>query len=60
MTASAMLRGTVMGGVGSGMGGVGTGEYAVAEEEVRSMIGLFAQLLCQLHCFTRRDRLEPA
>jgi hypothetical protein len=46
MTASAMLRGTVLGGVGAGIGGggVGTGEYAVAEEEVRSMIGLFAQL----------------
>ena len=47
MTASAMLRGSVMGGIGSGIGGgsgVGTAEYAVAEEEVRSMIGLFAQL----------------
>jgi len=47
MTASAMLRGSVMGGIGSGIGGgggVGSGEYAVAEEEVRSMIGLFAQL----------------
>jgi hypothetical protein len=49
MTASAMLRGTVMGGIGTGIGGgigsgVGTAEYSVAEEEVRSMIGLFAQL----------------
>jgi hypothetical protein len=47
MTASAMLRGSVMGGIGSGIGGVGgvgTAEYSVAEEEVRSMIGLFAQL----------------
>jgi hypothetical protein len=47
MTASAMLRGTVMGAIGSGIGGgsgVGTAEYSVAEEEVRSMIGLFAQL----------------
>jgi hypothetical protein len=40
-----MLRGAVMGGPGAaGSGGIGTGEYAVAEEEVRSMIGLFAQL----------------
>jgi hypothetical protein len=51
MTASAMLRGSVMGGMGgaggtgAGMGGGGEGSaYAVAEEEVRSMIGLFAQL----------------
>jgi len=47
MTASAMLRGSVMGGIGSGLAGgagIGTTEYAVAEEEVRSMIGLFAQL----------------
>lgn len=47
MTASAMLRGAVMGGM-PGAGGVGgggeAGAYAVAEEEVRSMIGLFAQL----------------
>jgi len=47
MTASAMLRGSVMGAIGSGIGGgsgVGAAEYSVAEEEVRSMIGLFAQL----------------
>jgi hypothetical protein len=47
MTASAMLRGSVIGGVGLGTipGGVGEpGNYSVAEEEVRSMIGLFAQL----------------
>jgi hypothetical protein len=48
MSASAMLRGAVMGGaggVGAGMGGGGDASaYAVAEEEVRSMIGLFAQL----------------
>jgi len=49
MTASAMLRGSVMGGIGGGSGlgvggGPGTAEYSVAEEEVRSMIGLFAQL----------------
>lgn len=43
-----MLRGAVMGGGGGGTGvGIGLGEggeYSVAEEEVRSMIGLFAQL----------------
>jgi hypothetical protein len=53
MTASAMLRGGVLGGVagavgggagGGGGSGGGGGGYAVAEEEVRSMIGLFAQL----------------
>jgi hypothetical protein len=53
MTASALLRGGgTLGGVpgmpGAGTGGVaggmGTGGYAVAEEDVRSMIGLFAQL----------------
>lgn len=44
MTASAMLRGSMIGGVAAGIGGTGGGEYAVAEEEVRSMIGLFAQL----------------
>ncbi|MGB2679361.1 MAG: hypothetical protein WAN12_19940 [Candidatus Acidiferrum sp.] len=52
MTASALLRGGVLGGVPgapgvgpAGMGGAGgAGAYAVAEEEVRSMIGLFAQL----------------
>ena len=46
MTASAMLRGSVMGGIGGlgAGGGAGTAEYSVAEEEVRSMIGLFAQL----------------
>ena len=46
MTASAMLRGAMVGGVGAG-GGPGAGDpgnYTVAEEEVRSMIGLFAQL----------------
>ena len=46
LTASAMLRGAVMGGGGGG-GSVGLGEggdYSVAEEDVRSMIGLFAQL----------------
>src|SRR5271157_4362074 len=49
MTASALLRGGVLGGVpgapGVGPAGAGGGGgYAVAEEEVRSMIGLFAQL----------------
>jgi hypothetical protein len=40
-----MLRGAMMGGVAGGVGGGGDGgNYAVAEEEVRSMIGLFAQL----------------
>ncbi len=44
MSASAMLRGAMMGGVGVGTGGADGGNYSVAEEEVRSMIGLFAQL----------------
>jgi hypothetical protein len=46
MSASAMLRGAMIGGMGAGTGGGGTdgGNYSVAEEEVRSMIGLFAQL----------------
>ena len=47
MTASALLRGSVMGGV-PGVPGIpgmiGGGAYGVAEEEVKSMIGLFAQL----------------
>jgi hypothetical protein len=43
MSASAMLRGAMSGGVGGG-GGADGGAYSVAEEEVRSMIGLFAQL----------------
>jgi hypothetical protein len=46
-TASAMLRGATVGGVGGGeaggSGGAGGG-YSVAEEDVRSMLGLFAQL----------------
>ena len=48
MTASAMLRGSMMGGTGlgtiPGSGGGEPGNYSVAEEDVRSMIGLFAQL----------------
>jgi hypothetical protein len=43
MTASAMLRGGGGPGVPGGVAG-GVGNYGVAEEEVRSMIGLFAQL----------------
>jgi len=47
MSASAMLRGAMSTGVsvgGGGGGGADGGAYSVAEEEVRSMIGLFAQL----------------
>ena len=46
LTASALLRGATVGGVG----GIGTGEaggaggFSVAEEDVRAMLGLFAQL----------------
>jgi hypothetical protein len=51
-TASAMLRDTMAGGSGgvssSVLGGAGAGEggggFSVAEEDVRSMLGLFAQL----------------
>ncbi len=47
LTASAMLRGSLVGAAGSA-GGLGLagggGAYGVAEEEVKSMIGLFAQL----------------
>jgi hypothetical protein len=51
-TASAMLRDTMAGGVpgvpgihgGAGEGGGGGGGFTVAEEDVRSMLGLFAQL----------------
>jgi hypothetical protein len=45
VTASALLRGTPMTGVpGTLPGGEGAPQYAVAEEQIRSMIGLFAQL----------------
>jgi hypothetical protein len=47
LSASAMLRGAVGGGGMAGVAGGGGGQggaYAVAEEEVRSMIGLFSQL----------------
>jgi hypothetical protein len=46
LTASALLRGATVGGAG----GIGTGEaggaggFSVAEEDVRAMLGLFAQL----------------
>ena len=47
-TASAMLRDTIAGGVpgvpGVHGGGEGGGGFSVAEEDVRSMLGLFAQL----------------
>jgi hypothetical protein len=50
-TASAMLRDSMAGGVGGVptgvLGGAGAGEgggFSVAEEDVRSMLGLFAQL----------------
>jgi hypothetical protein len=45
LSASAMLRGAMMsGGGGAGVGIGDVSNYTVAEEEVRSMIGLFAQL----------------
>ena len=44
VSASAMLRGAMMGGTGVGTGGGDSGNYSVAEEDIRSMIGLFAQL----------------
>lgn len=55
-----MLRGAVIGGMpgGVGVGGGDGGNYSVAEEEVRSMIGLFAQL-----GKSRKDpenRMDPA
>src|SRR6267142_532022 len=48
-TASAMLRGAMGGGTGGvpgipGVPGEGGGGFSVAEEDVRSMLGLFAQL----------------
>ncbi|MGB7847246.1 MAG: HEAT repeat domain-containing protein [Candidatus Acidiferrum sp.] len=60
LSASAMLRGAVIGGMpgGVGVGGGDGGNYSVAEEEVRSMIGLFAQL-----GKSRKDpenRMDPA
>ncbi|MGB7612294.1 MAG: HEAT repeat domain-containing protein, partial [Candidatus Acidiferrum sp.] len=49
LTASALLRGTTLGGIGSAPGAPGTGSgsgggFSVAEEDVRAMLGLFAQL----------------
>src|SRR2546425_502705 len=46
LTASAMLRGATVGGSPGmpGAGGGGSGGFTVQEEEVRSMLGLFAQL----------------
>jgi hypothetical protein len=50
LTASALLRGSALGGGGSVAGGSGTGPGAggvgfnVAEDDVRAMLGLFAQL----------------
>ena len=44
-TASAMLRaGSATGGAGGGEAGGGAGGFNVAEDDVRSMLGLFAQL----------------
>jgi hypothetical protein len=51
LAASAMLRGATVGGIGGVAGipgapgeGGGSGGFSVAEEDVRSMLGLFAQL----------------
>jgi hypothetical protein len=46
LTASALLRSsTLTGGAGHGLGGAGgAAGYAVAEEDIRAMLGLFAQL----------------
>jgi hypothetical protein len=50
LTASALLRGTTVGGVPGapgvhgGAGEGGSGGFSVAEEDVRAMLGLFAQL----------------
>jgi hypothetical protein len=50
LTASALLRGNAPGGAGSVAGAPGTGAggggagFSVAEEDVRAMLGLFAQL----------------
>src|SRR5271167_4622137 len=48
VTASTLLRGGIAGGVpgvlGTGPAGAGGAVYGVAEEDVKSMIGLFAQL----------------
>src|SRR5215472_2414455 len=47
LTATAFFKGGVLGGVPGmpvGVAGAGGGSFAVAEDDVRSMIGLFAQL----------------
>jgi len=45
LTASALLRGATPGGIGGGEAGGGAGgAYSVPEEDVRAMLGLFAQL----------------
>jgi len=45
LTASALLRaGSMAGGAGGGEAGGGAGGFSVAEEDVRAMLGLFAQL----------------
>ncbi len=50
LTASALLRGSTLGGGGTVTGGAGTGQgaggggFSVAEDDVRAMLGLFAQL----------------
>lgn len=45
VSASALLRSSMLGGAGGvGIGAGDASSYSVAEEEVRSMIGLFAQL----------------
>src|ERR1700720_4434653 len=44
LTATAMLKGSMVGSMPGMSGAAGAGGYAVAEEDVRSMIGLFAQL----------------
>ncbi len=45
LTASALLRGATPGGIGGGeVGGGAGGAYSVPEEDVRAMLGLFAQL----------------
>jgi hypothetical protein len=43
LSASSLLRGATTGG-GPGAGGGGGGQYSVAEDDVRSMLTLFAQL----------------
>lgn len=44
LTASALLRGEKGGGMGMPGGGGSTSGYAVEEEDIRSMLGLFSQL----------------